>query len=156
MAQNNDKIYVNYRIRDKRKKINIFDKVNSIKQDIRQLIPEIEDNKLLPMLSHIRQFQYGKLHYGRRAIKENLSRKRELTSNEKIVYDYMLKNNLNPSTTYRWFIACRVPEDIREKLEQGKISQRKAIMIADNRKKAKMSNIGLLMIEEIKNIVGSL
>ena len=68
----------------------------------------------------------------------------------------MLKHNLNPSTTYRWFIACRIPSDIKDKLKQGKISFRKAFLIADNRKKSKMSNTGLLMIEEINNIVSSL
>lgn len=156
MQKNNGITFINHRIREKGKKINLFDKINSIKQDIKQIIPELEEDKLLAMFSHIRLFQYGKLHYGRRNNPENLKNKRELTANEKIIYDYMLKNNLNPSTTYRWFVACRVPSDIKEKLEQGKISYRKAVMIADNRKKSRLSNTGLLMIEEINNVVRSL
>jgi hypothetical protein len=108
------------------------------------------------MMSHIRNFFYGKLHYGRRNIKGNLDRKRDLTDNEKIILDYMLKNKLNPSTTYRWFVACRLPQDVIEKLRQGKVSFRKAFLIADNRKKSKLSNDGLLMMEEINNIVRSL
>lgn len=156
MQKNNNQVFINYRIREKGKKINIFDKVNSIKQEVKQLIPEIEEDKFLPMLSHIRQFTYGKLCYGRTTSENIATKKRELTANEKILYDYLLKNNLNAGTTYRWFIATRIPSDIKEKLEQGKISYRKAFMIAENRKKSKLSNLGLLMIEEVNNIVRSL
>jgi hypothetical protein len=148
--------FINKNVRYKNKKIPIFDRINRIKKDLKALIPEVEEDKFLSMLSHIRNFYYGKSYYGRRVVKENESRKRELTTTEKIVYDYMLKNNLNPSTTYRWFIACRLPSDVKDKLQKGKISFKKAQLIADNRKKSKMSNNGLLMMEEINNIVTNL
>ena len=156
MAKNKGKVFINTRIRDNGKKISIFDKTNRIKKDLKELIPELEGDKLLSALSHVRNFYYGKLHYGRRAVKENLKRKRKLTTIEKIILDYLLKNNLNPSTTYRWFIATRIPEDIKEKLAKGHISIRKAMQISANRLKVKESNHGLLMMEEINNIVGSL
>lgn len=156
MSKNKGVVYINHKIREKGKKINIFDKINKIKSDIKSLLPEIEDDKILPMLSHIRNFYYGKLHYGRRSNPENLKKKRQLTESEKIVYDYLLKNNLNPSTAYRWMIACRVPADIKSKLSQGKLSYKKALQIAGNRLRVKESNTGLLMIEEITNIVRSL
>jgi hypothetical protein len=156
MQKNNGKAFFNYRIRDKGKKINVFDKINTIKKDIKELLPEIEDDKIVIMFSHIRSEYEGKLHYGRRGMPENLKKKKQLTEAEKIVYDYMLKNNLNPATTYRWFLACRVPSDIKEKLGQGKISYKLAMIISANRLKAKESNLGLLMMEEINNIVRSL
>lgn len=156
MQKNKGKVFINYRIRENGKKVNVFDRINRIKSDLKTLIPEIEENQLLSMMSHIRNFHYGKLHYGRRAIPENLQRKRELTEIEKIILDYLLKNNLNPSTTYRWFIACRVPSDIKSQLEQGKLSIRKAVQIAVNRKKTKDSNQGLLILEEVNNIIESL
>ena len=156
MAKNGDKTFVNTRVRYRGKKIPIFDRINIIKNDLKALIPEVDEDKFLSMMSHIRNFFYGKLHYGRRNIKGNLDRKRDLTDNEKIILDYMLKNKLNPSTTYRWFVACRLPQDVIEKLRQGKVSFRKAFLIADNRKKSKLSNDGLLMMEEINNIVRSL
>ena len=156
MAKNKDKVFINTKVRYKGKKILIFDRINRIKNDLIELLPEIEEDKFLLMMSHVRNFYYGKLYYGRRDKPENLKRKRKLTANEKIVLDYLLKNHLNPSTTYRWFIACRMPSDIKEKLQKGKISFRKAFLIADNRKKSKMSSTGLLMIEEINNLVSSL
>lgn len=156
MNKNNNNVFINKKVRYKGKKIPIFDRINQIKSDLKELLPEIEENKFLSMLSHIRNFHYGNLHYGRRNTSGNEKRKRALTNNEKIVYDYLLKNNLNPSTTYRWFVACRLPSDIKEKLQKGQVSFKKAMLIADNRKKAKLSNQGLLMIEEINNVVSSL
>ncbi|MBU1103936.1 MAG: hypothetical protein KJ600_05255, partial [Nanoarchaeota archaeon] len=62
MAKNKDKIFINTQIREKGKKINIFDKVNQIKKDLKGLLPEIEEDKIIPMFSHVRNFFYGKLH----------------------------------------------------------------------------------------------
>jgi len=146
----------NYRIRENGRKINIFDKVNEIKQHLKDIIPEIESDKLIVILSHCRAYYEGKLHYGRRNVPENLQRKKELTVNERIVYEYLLKNKLNPSTTYRWFIATRLPQDVREKLAKGEIGQKQAMLISANRRNAKMSQIGLLMMEEIREIIQKL
>src|SRR3989344_1224783 len=156
MAKNKDKIFINKNVRYKGKKVPIFDRINRIKTDLKEQMPEIEEDRLLSMMSHIRNYFYGKLYYGRRNVPENIKRKRELTKNEKFVLDYLLKNELNPSPTYRWFIACRMPSDIIEKLQKGKLSFRRAFLIADNRKKSKLSNTGLLMMEEINNTVSSL
>lgn len=156
MAKTKDGVFINENVRFQGKKISLFDRINKIKNDTKELLPEIDESKFLAMASHVRNFYYGKLHYGRRAVPENLNRVRELTPAEKILLDYYLKNNINPSTAYRWFVACRIPSDIKEKLALGKVSFKKAFQIADNRKKAKLSNAGLLMMEEINNIVRSL
>ncbi|MBI2508097.1 hypothetical protein HYV89_04035 [Candidatus Woesearchaeota archaeon] len=156
MSKNKDKVFINTQIREDGKKVNIFDKVNRIRSDLKSLLPEIEDDKIIHMFSHARNFFYGKLHYGRRNVPENRLRKRELTPAETILLDYMMKNKLNPSTTYRWMIACRVPADIKEKLAKGQVSIMKAMQISANRKRVRESNTGLMMIEEINNIVRSL
>lgn len=156
MNKNNNQTFINKNVRYKGKKISIWDRINRIKNDLKELLPEIEEDKFLSMASHVRNFYYGKLHYGRRNNPENKDRKRELTEAEKILLDYYMKNNLNPSTTYRWFIACRLPSDVKDKLQKGQVSFKKAMLIADNRKKSKLSNTGLLMIEEINNVVRSL
>lgn len=156
MNKTQDQVFVNKNVRYKGKKIAIWDRINRIKNDLKELLPEIEEDKFLSMASHVRNFYYGKLHYGRRGKKENLEKKRELTEAEKVLLEYYMKNKLNPSTSYRWFIACRLPSDIKAKLQKGQVSFKKAMLIADNRKKSKLSNTGLLMIEEINNTVASL
>lgn len=145
----------NWRIRENGQKRGLFDKVNEIKQRIKTILPELEGDKLIAMLSKIRTYIAHKkkgVPIGRNGWKGY----RELTFNEKVLYEYLLKNNLNPSTTYRWFLATRIPEDIREKLSKGKISVKKAMQISANRRRVKNSNLGLLMMEEIRTMMRSL
>src|SRR3989344_8252916 len=91
---------INWRVRENGKKNNLFTKITQIRNDVKELLPEIEETKFLAMTSHIRNFHYGNLHYGRRDNPKNKERKRELTEAERVLYDYFLKNGLNPSTTY--------------------------------------------------------
>ncbi len=145
----------NTRVRQNGKKINIFDKVSEIKKDIKEILPEIEGDRLISMLSKIRTYCAHKkkgVPVGRNGLKGF----RSLTQNERILYEYLLKNNLNPSTTYRWFIATRIPTDVREMLEKGKISVKKAMQISANRRRVRESNSGLLMMEEIRTIMRGL
>ncbi|MBI2573566.1 hypothetical protein HYV86_06900 [Candidatus Woesearchaeota archaeon] len=136
--------------------MSIFYKVNEVREHIKQEIPELSGDRLIHMLAHCRRHWEGNLHYGRRAVKENALKVRELTKTEHILYDLLLRLKLNPSTAYRWFLATRVPDDIKEKLRNNQISQKKALEISANRKRVKESNIGLLMMEEIRTIMGGL
>ena len=145
-----------YRCRENGKKRSLFDKVHEIKQQLKQTLPEIEGYRLINMLGHCRRYYEGNLHYGRRGIPENRKKKRKLTDTERVLYDFLLRNNLNPSTAYRWFLATRVPDDIKEKLAKNQISFRKAMHIAYNRKRARESNVGLLMMEEIRIVIREL
>lgn len=148
-----------YRVRYKQKKISLFDRVNQIKQQLKQVLPEVENGRLISMLGHCRRYYEGSLYYGRRtANKEDRKQRKQLslTEVERVLYDFLLKNNLNPSTTYRWFLAVRVPEDIKDKLNKGQISYKKAMEISYNRKRVRDSNIGLLMMEEMRTIIRGL
>lgn len=150
---------MSYRVRDKGKKISIFDKVSEIKKQLNQILPEIEGNRLILMLCHCRRYYEGNLYYGRRTSNkdEKVKRKKlDLTPTERILYDFLMKNKLNPSTTYRWFLATRVPEDVKDKLKKGQLSYRKAMEISYNRKRVRESNIGLLMMEEMRTIIRGL
>ena len=139
----------NVNIREDGKKRNIFDKVNEIKRDIKLILPELESDKLIRMLSKIRTYLAHKrkgVPLGRRGWKGY----RDLTSNERILYEYILKNGLNASTTYRWFIATRLPSDVKEKLSKGQYSFRKAMEISANRRRAEYNSKSVDILEEIK------
>ena len=131
---------MSWRIRDNGRKVNVYDKVNSIKEDLKQILPEIEENRVLIQIMASCRGYYEK-------------NRTKLTKTETIVYDYLLKNNINPATCYRWFLACRIPEDIKDKLSKGQISYRKAILISHNRRKVRTSNLGLFMMEEIREVI---
>jgi len=140
----------NARIREKGKKRNLFDKVNEIKEHIKTFFPEIGSDKILAIMSHCRRFYEGNLHDGR----DSCSKKpRPLSHNERLIYSYLRKNNLNPSTVYRWFLAARIPADIRSQLARGVISQKKAFQLSANRLRNRISREGLFMMEEIRQII---
>jgi len=145
----------NWRIRENGQKRGLFDKVNEIRQGIKTILPELEGDKLIAMLSKIRTYVAHKKK-GVPLGRKGWNGYRDLTFNEKVLYEYLLKNNLNPSTTYRWFLATRIPEDVRDKLSKGRISVKKAMQISANRRRVKHSNLGLLMMEEIRTIMRSL
>lgn len=145
----------NYQIRQNGRKVSMFDKVNEIKRDLKELIPEIEGEQLIALFSKVRTYYMNKkkgIFVGRKA-KGIL---RPPTEIEELLYGYLIKNNLNPSTTYRWFIATRLPADIKEKLSKGQIGQKQAMAISANRRRTKNSVNGLIMMEEIRTIIQKL
>lgn len=154
----------NWRIRDRvredgkfvRRKRSIFLKVAEVKQELKRMIPEVRDRELLGILSRCRNFYHGVLHYGRRGTLENRKRKRELTANEQLVYQYLITKGLNPGTTYRWFLATRLPQDLREQLAKGRVSQKLAMKLWANRRRTKNSTLGLILMEEIRTIIQKL
>jgi hypothetical protein len=141
----------NYRIRKNGKKVSLFDTVNTIKQFIKGNFPEIDETGMLKMMSHCRGFYEGKLQYGRRG--SNYCKPRLLTQIEKALYDYLIKEGHNPSTSYRWFLACRMPSDILTALKEGRISQKRAFKLSSNRIKNRQSAEGLELLELIRNKV---
>ena len=143
----------NTKIRDNGKKKCIFTKVAEIKRDIAEILPELEGDKLIAMLSKIRTYLANKkkgVPMGRRGSYKGF---RDLTTAERILYEYMLRNGLNPSTTYRWFIATRLPMDVKDELAKGRLSVKKAMEIGANRRRTMMANQGLLLIEELRTIM---
>ena len=145
----------NVNVRDKGKKRSIFDKVNEIKEDLKRIIPEVEAHRIIPILSKIRTYVAHKkkgVPIGRKGFRGY----RKLNAVESVVYEYLLKHGLNPSTTYRWFIATRIPGDVKDKLEKGTVSYKKAMEISANRRRVKESQKGLLLLEELRGVVGGL
>ncbi len=142
----------NHRIRWGGKKINMFDKVHEIKSDLKEILPELEGEQLIHLFSKVRSFYVNKkkgVTVGRKVKGEF----RPMTEVEEILYGYLMNKGLNPSTTYRWFIATRLPNDIKTRLARGQVSYKTAMKISANRRRTKNSADGLIMMEEIRNIV---
>lgn len=142
-------------IRELNRRNKMLDKVVQLKKDFKVLLPEIEQDKYIIMLSHIAYYQNRKQYRARNG-RNGKYKVKSLTPGETIVLDYLLKNNLVPITIYKWFRVCKVPEDIKTRLRKGEVSVKEAIATATNRLKLRQSNTGLIMIEEINNIVSSL
>ena len=140
----------NVNIRENGKKRNLFDKVNELKQKIYMLMPEIDGEKLIIIMRHIRREYEGKLVYGRYG---KTNKKVELTHTEHLIKELLLKEGMNPSTCYRWFLATRIPSDVMDKLRRGQISQNKAYEISVNRRRNQKSSDKLLLMENMREIM---
>lgn len=139
------------------RRISQMDKVLQIKKDFKALLPEIEQERYIQMLGHIYWFHRNKKEYFQRIPRRKEGEWRKLTPAEIIMLDYLLKNNINPKTIYKWFHVCKLPEDIQTKLRNNEItSVVEARKIATNRMRQRDSNAGLLMLEEIKGVITSL
>lgn len=140
----------NRSIRENGHKRNLFDKVSELKQRINVIVPEIDGEKLITIMSHLRREYEGKYYYGRHG---NSNKPLELTYNENIIKELLLQEKINPSVCYRWFLASRIPSDVMDKLRKGQISQNKAYEIAVNRKRNKLSSDGLILMENMRSII---
>lgn len=141
----------NARIRENGKKRSLFDKVNELKGYIKTMLPELDDDKVLGILSRCRTAYEGKVYYGRRG--GPLRKTREMTVSERIIYDYLLKNGMKPNTVYRWFLASRIPSDIQALMKSKRISVKQAFQMSANRLRNRLSSEGLIMMEEIRRII---
>lgn len=137
------------------RRITMLDKVIQIKKDFKTLLPEIEQDKYIGMLCHVAYYLNRKEYRSRNGRKKTYKVKL-LTEAEKVMLDYLLKNNLVPITVYRWFRVSKVPEDVMHKLRKGQLSVKEAIRTGTNRLRHRESNQGLVMLDEIQNIVASL
>src|SRR3972149_6504058 len=104
MAKVNNTVFINHRVRYNGRKINLFDRINKIKNDLKELLPEIEEDKFLSMASHIKNFYYGKLHYGRRNPESSFGR-RFLHVQPPRAFRRRAAPWRDRLCAYRWFIA---------------------------------------------------
>lgn len=133
----------------------MIDKTNEMKRELKSLFPEIEENKYYSMLCHLcTRHKNNRQYYSRSNGK--VGRLKQLTKNEIILLDYLIKNEINPITAYKWFRVSRLPEDIKDKLRRGEISVYNARKTFVNRVKMRESREGFEMCEEILNVVRNL
>lgn len=142
--------------REFNRRLSKMQKVIEIRRDLKTLLPEIEQDKYFSMFSHLCYYHSDRKQYYSRNSRRKIKQLKPLTEAEKILLDYLIKNNLNPKTTYKWFLVSKLPEDIQTRLRNGQVSVVEARRISTNRLKQRQSNTGVEMIEEIRSVVSSL
>jgi len=58
------------------------------------------------------------------------------------VYKWLIEQGQNPFTVYRWMLLERIPEDIKFQVKQHRMSQKKAIKAAFERKHETFQQLG--------------
>lgn len=105
-------------------------------------LPQLRDKSITKLLSRISHYYYG--------------RKIKLSLNETLLFNLIKKLKLNPHTVYRWFLLEYAPEDVQLLLEEGKISLKEASKESTIRRTERRMELGVKVIEEIRQIVGDM
>jgi hypothetical protein len=124
--------------------LDVFEKMDFVKTLLRNRFPEIDDsNQMAVTLCRLSHYASGKY-------------KAELTDRERILLDLLLKEDINCSTLYKWYLLTRSPSDVKMKLRKGIISQKQAFRMNANRKRVKELTIGLELMEEARTFIRGL
>jgi hypothetical protein len=105
-------------------------------------LPQLRDRSITKMLSRIAHYHYG--------------RKIKLSIDETLLLNLIKKLRLNPHTVYRWFLLEYAPEDVQVLLEEGKISLKNAAKESKIRRTERRMELGVKIIDEIRQIVGEM
>jgi|SRR3989344_2214364 len=118
---------------------NIIESVLKIEQMINDLFPQVGKRKTILMLSRCAHYHYYK--------------GRELGTEERMLYDLLIKYNFNPFRVYKWFRLSVLPEDVKHDIERGKLSQKNAIRIHTNRHRQLEVSHAWKFMEEARRLV---
>lgn len=118
----------------------VFEKVDRYKEILRPVICGKIDSEVKIMLCHCRHYRIG--------------RDKSLTKDERILYDFLLKNNLNPHNVYEKFVLLEAPEHIQKLLREKKIGIREAQSRSYASKRQIDSTESEEFMNEIRKIIG--
>ena len=119
---------------------NFLEKLNHLRKLLESRFPLYNMQHLTKSMCQIAHYHYNK-------------KGTYLLGEEKPMYNFLIENNYNPFTVYRWLLLERVPEDIRFQLRERRISQKKASKISFTRRHETVSSLGMEIISEGLNLI---
>jgi hypothetical protein len=120
----------------------VFEKVEKYKKLLSPLIKGKTDDQIRFMLLHCKGKRNG--------------RKRKLTKDEMILYDFLLKNNLSANIMYEKFVCLNYPENIKKLLREKKIGVERARKMYVEQKSMKNTKAGQEIMKEIMEALKTL
>ena len=105
-----------------------IEKLNEVKILLKKKFPELEVHNVQEKMSNIAHYHYNK--------KNSM-----LLGGDRKIYNVLIENGFNPYTVYRWILLEKIPEDIRFRLNEQQISQKKAFSLAMNRRRETDSSL---------------
>jgi len=95
----------------------VYDKYAKIHNELRQEFPKLDKKEFFKITATLSTW-----HYPKKRCKDQV-----LTKEQAMIYEWMLNNNYNPSTVYKWLLALNTNKDNQEKLKKGSMSLKKAM-----------------------------
>lgn len=122
------------------RRINAISKLEEVKQIINNLFPDIKKNKISLLLSRCAHYHYYK--------------NQKINDEEQMLYDVLIKYGYNPYRVYKWYRLSLLPEDIKLYIENGKLTQEKAIQVYNQRMATKDTTMAWRLMEEARKVIG--
>ncbi len=98
----------------------VYDKYVRIHNTVRKIFPDIDKKKFFKIVATLSTWHYPKKR----------SDGQMLTKEQAMIYEWMLNNNYNPGTVYKWLLAMNTNKDNQDKLKKGSMSLKKAMKCA--------------------------
>jgi len=95
----------------------VYDKLRGLKEGLKNDFKKLSERDLFKILGKL-----GTWHYPKKRTKSM-----RLSKQEAMIYEFLLKNGYNPSTCYKWMLACNTNEDLQKRMKKGEISMKKAM-----------------------------
>lgn len=123
----------------------VFEKLDFVRSLARQVL-QVENNdwflcKALSRLAHVNhpyQRKYGP---------------RKLTTDELLLAEALRQNGITPGSAYRWFLVARAPEDIRDLVKSGQLTQNEALKSSVKQREVLNQGMGLEILQDIRRIM---
>lgn len=89
-------------------------------------------------------------------VHHKIGRHKKLTCEERLLYDYLIKNGLSAKTIYKYFVVLNYPDTVKELLHNKKIGMDGAASRAFSLRKMKSDSTSKELMAEIKAVIGGL
>ena len=108
-------------VKNKNVQENFVVKLSSVRSLIDSRLTLIDSRHLLKLMGKLAHYHYNK-------------KKFILLGVERDLYNLLISGGYNPFTVYRWLLLERMPDDLKFKLKQKEITQKKAVALAFERR----------------------
>lgn len=121
------------------KRVNVFEQIKSAKEILLPVVADGDSFRLRGLVLRCVKYRLGKV--------------KKLNREEAQTYDLLLKNKLCPKTVYEWLLLEDVPQHIKEKIVQRKLSLNAARMQYVQWKRLNGTRAGKALMEDILSVI---
>lgn len=113
--------------------------VLDIKTQLSQAFPDKTLEQIRKMVRRVGRCEYGEI--------------KEISQDEHIIKDLLIRHKVKAATVYQWLLQTLVPDDVREKMENGTISAIQASRAISNRERQRRAALELTLLEQARLVV---
>ena len=98
----------------------VYDKYVKIHNELRRDFPKLDKKEFFKITATLSTWHYPKKRW----------KGQTLTKEQAMIYEWMLNNNYNPGTVYKWLLALNTNKENQDKMKNGSMSLKKAMKCA--------------------------